>query len=220
MGLQDKFDKYSGGAGAEYFHLANDKDTAIVRFLYTTEDDVDKHGSVVIHDVEIDGKNRKVKCLLQNCPLCEAGIKNRARLLLQLIEYDEEGNKKDGGKVKVWDRGKRILPDIIDMLNRYAPLYRFTTEIVRHGEKNDPNTQYRLYPQLDDEKTFIEDTEEAREEMKELREEIIGENNMVIERDKEDLKKIAEGTFTFNNGTNDGQSDTEKTSSRNPASYF
>jgi len=228
MGLQDKFEKYSGmSGGAEYFHLADDGDTALVRFLHINEGDLDKYGSKVVHKVDINGKERKVVCLLENCPLCEAGYKNRARLFLQLVEYDENGNILDDGKVKVWERGKQILPDILDMLNRYAPIYRFTTEIVRHGAKGDPKTQYRLYPQLEDENTLKEDTEEARQKIEEMREDIVGEEkaNMIIKRGKEDLQKMVDGTFSFDNGSSNKSSGNKKSGgssseSNSPADFF
>ncbi len=229
MGLQDKFDKYSGSSGgAEFFHLADDGDTALVRFLHINEQDLDKYGSKVVHEVDINGKTRKVVCLLDNCPLCEAGVKNRARLFLQLVEYDENGNMLDDGKVKVWERGKQILPDILDMLNRYAPIYRFTTEIVRHGEKGDTSTQYRLYPQLEDDNTLKEDTEEAREKIMEMREDIVGAEkaNMIIERGKEDLQKMVEGTFRFEGDSSSSSGGTsakkkkKSSSSNSPADFF
>jgi len=200
MGLDDMkktFDKYSGGAGASWFQLKDDGDSAIVRFLFRGEDDIDY---TVVHQIEIDGSQRKVECLEyrgKDCPLCEAGEKNRARMFLQLLDYRD-------GEVKVWERGKTFLPEITTFVDNCSPVYTIRAKVTRHGERGDPQTQYKIIPLVnDDEKYSMEDNEENFEKIEEKRTEVFGSNNMVIRKGKDDLIKMANGTFSFQNDSKD-----------------
>lgn len=77
----------------EYFNL-NDGQTAVVRILSSTVDNIETGG---IHTIETQGKRRKVKCLTKNCPLCESGNEASTRLFVHLWDYTDN-------KEKVWNR--------------------------------------------------------------------------------------------------------------------
>lgn len=195
MGIKDMFEKYSGGSST-FFSLKNDGDTALVRFLYRGEDDLQKD-LVVVHEVDIDNSKRKVECLQpkgQDCPLCDAKIPNRARLFLQLIDYE------DGEQLKVWERGKRFVPEILGYIMSFEPIYTTVAQVTRYGKKGDTQTSYKLNGLPNDERS-IKDTEESAQKFFEMKTDVKGSNNMVISRPYEDLKEIANGTFTLKNET-------------------
>lgn len=203
--IEEKFKKFSGGSGdfVDFFHLADDGDTAVVRFLHTDGKDIYKNALKVIHDdVEIDGSQRKVACLeSSDCPLCQNHSRYKLKFFFQLIDSED-------GEVKIWERGKRLKPHIKAILDNHGYLSKYPVEIQRHGEKGDTNTQYLLNPQLNKK----EMTEEQAEEMiEEKRSDVFGteKSNTVIVREKEDLIEMANGTFSFDAGGDGSNSDEE-----------
>lgn len=139
-------EKYSNGGGGSYFTLKDDKDTARVRFLYDTMDDVE---GTLCHEVTMsDGRKRYVECLrtydepIEKCPFCGAKYKVIPKLFIQL--YNE-----DAGEVQVWERGKRYFEKLASLCARYNPLRDKLIEIERQGKKGDMKTEYNFYP-LDD----------------------------------------------------------------------
>lgn len=216
-----QFEKYSNtGGGADFFHLADDGDEAWVRFLYTDIEDFSENGWKVIHEVEIGDKKRKVACLTpegKECPLCQAGSNNRPRGFIQLIDYS------DGKKVKVWERGRQFITTFVSYLEEYNPLFSQYIKIKRSGKKGDTNTTYNLFPMSEPEAKkqglFMEDTEENREKVAEKRVELVGEEkaNLIIKRGKEDLQKMVEGTFTFDEV---GKSSNNGSKKKNPTDFF
>jgi hypothetical protein len=71
----DDAEKYGGQGGGGYFSLKDDGDTARVRFLYDSIEDVEGY---CVHEVEIGDKKKYVNCLreygdpVDKCPFCEA----------------------------------------------------------------------------------------------------------------------------------------------------
>ena len=53
-------DNYGGQGGGGYFRLKNDHDTAQVRFLYDSIDDVQGYA---VHEIQVGDKKRYVNCL-------------------------------------------------------------------------------------------------------------------------------------------------------------
>ena len=223
MSIQDVFKEYSGGGGS-WFSLKNDGDSAIVRFLYRDDQDLEY---TVIHEVEIDGSTRKVECLEfkgQDCPLCQAKVKNRARMFLQLVDYS------DGAQVKVWERGKTFLPEIMSFIESASPIYTIRAKVTRYGKKGDPSTQYKISPLVNDEEQFVmKPSDENYKKVAEKRNEIIAEDSgVVLSRSAEDLKKMVNGTFSLqtNNTQNpmgnnqNSTNNSNNTSNNNPADVF
>lgn len=187
--IREALDKYSGSQ-AGFFHLANDKDSAIVRFLYEGEEDLDWF---IVHRVDVGGKKRYVQCTEEaNCPLCQSGDRPKVRLFVQLVDYS------DGEQLKVWDRGKTTISNILGLIDKYAdkePLWKRRFEIERHGKKGDTNTTYMFFP-IDIEQEDIDLTEEDLPEKQEL----LAEDGFILKKNIEDMKKIANGTFAVKQG--------------------
>jgi hypothetical protein len=135
-------DNYGTANSGSFFTLKNDKDTAKVRFLYKTIDDIEGYA---VHRVNVDGKERYVNCLrsynepVDNCPFCKAGIKVQPKLFLKL--YNE-----DNGECQIWERGKTYFQKLGSLAARYNPLCDEIIEIERNGKPKDMKTDYVFYP--------------------------------------------------------------------------
>ena len=151
----DEADNYGQSNSGSFFQLKDDKDTAKVRFLYNTIDDVQGN---VVHQVELpDGKKRYVNCLraynepLDKCPLCQAQYKQLPKLFIRL--YNE-----DAKEVQIWERGKTYFQKMASLAARYNPLCNTVVEIERNGKKGDQKTEYIFYP-LDTTEFNLDDVE-------------------------------------------------------------
>lgn len=151
-------DNYGGNGQSSFFSLKNDKDTATVRFMYNTLDDIEGYA---VHEIEVGGKKRYVNCLrsynepIDACPLCAARYRVLAKLFVTL--YDE-----DSGEIKVWDRGKTFFSKLSSLCSRYNPLVATPFEIERNGKKGDTSTTYETYA-LETDDTTLEDLPEVPE---------------------------------------------------------
>lgn len=178
--------KYSSGSTNDFFSLADDGDTARVRFLYEQPDgsDLDYY---LVHEVEIDGKKRYVNCLAvddegnlhpDDCPLCQAHYKRVEKLFLQLYCEDDD-------KVKTWDRGKSFVPKIMTYINRYGSLVAQPIEIERRGKKGSTQTTYELFP-LEKDNAVVADFPEKQE--------LLG--TFILDVTAEEAEQILSGTYT------------------------
>ena len=138
----DEADNYGQQNAGSFFQLKNDKDTARVRFLYKTMDDVQGY---VVHQIDLGDKKRYVGCLRSynepsdKCPLCANGYKQIPKLFINL--YNE-----DSGECQVWERGKSYFQKISSLASRYNPLCNELIEIERNGKKGDMQTTYEFFP--------------------------------------------------------------------------
>ena len=144
----NEVDNYGHSNAGSYFSLKDDGDTARVRFLYGTMDDI--QGDVV-HEIHTDGdpsnlKSRQiVNCLrsynepLEACPLCAAGYKQIPKLYIKL--YNEDTNE-----VQIWERGKSYFQRMASLTSHFNPLYNAVIEITRNGKKGDMKTTYEFFP--------------------------------------------------------------------------
>ena len=138
-------DHYGTSGGTNYFSLKNDKDTARVRFMYNTMEDVE---GVAVHQIEIGDRKRYVNCLreygspVDSCPLCAARYVQKAKLFIPL--YDEETDS-----IKVWERGKKFFAKLSSICSRYVnsetDLVNHVFEIERNGKAGDQQTTYEIY---------------------------------------------------------------------------
>lgn len=148
-----------GASKNNYFALKDDRDTAIIRFLYNDINDIE---GVAVHEVEVNGKRMDVECLraynepLHKCPLCEAGYKVNAKLFIPV--YDE--NSKES---KIWTRGRTFFQKLSSLCARNNPLVSTPFEVERIGKKGDTNTSYETYPMQRD-NSRIEDFPEIKAE--------------------------------------------------------
>lgn len=152
-------DNYSSQGSGNYFSLKDDKDTALVRFMYESVDDIEGYS---VHKVKVNGVDRYVNCLreytdpLNACPLCEARHKLTARFFVPLYMMDT-------GETVIWDRGpgknNSFYSQLTTLCNENNPLVSHPVEIERNGAKGDLDTTYEMYPQEND-GTLLEDLPE------------------------------------------------------------
>lgn len=135
-----------GASKSNYFSLKDDKDTAKIRFLYNTVDDIQ---GVAVHEVQVGNKTVDVECLraynepIDKCPLCAAGYKINAKVFIPV--YDMTSNES-----KIWTRGRTFLSKLTSLCSRYNPLVSTPFEVERIGKKGDTSTTYETYPMQTD----------------------------------------------------------------------
>lgn len=184
-------DNYGGnGSSGGFFSLKNDKDTARVRFLYNSIDDVE---GVACHEVELNGKKRYVNCLreynqpLSECPFCAAGKFQAAKLFVPLYDIAED-------KVKIWERGKKFFAKLSSICSRYPNLASHTFEIERNGKTGETTTTYEIYETGKDD-TRLEDLPEAPQ--------VIG--SIVLDKSADEMQYYIDyGVFPDDDNSNGG----------------
>ena len=138
-----------------FFSLKNDGDEAIVRFMCDSTTDFE---ILTIHNVKINGKNRKINCLrdpkesLDKCPLCSSGIddirKVQNRFFVKMLVYSVD----DSGSMQVvpavWERSVAVAVTLKSYLDNYGPLSDVICKVIRHGAAGDINTTYEIVPNL------------------------------------------------------------------------
>lgn len=110
----------------DYFNL-NDNESAVVRILSSSTNAIER-GST--HSVSSGGRNRKVKCLGKNCPLCsEESITKSDRLYVHLWDYTDD-------KEKVWNRtpNTKFVSLLEDVERDWGPLNENVVRITRSGD--------------------------------------------------------------------------------------
>lgn len=154
----EESDNYGGGKNS-FFSLKDDKDTAVIRFLYNDMNDIQ---GVSCHSVKDGDKTIDVECLraynepVSKCPFCEAGYSYSGKLFIPV--YDETAKES-----KIWTRGKTFFSKLSSLCARYNPLVSTPFEIERNGKKGDTNTTYETYPMKSDD-ARIEDFPEINAE--------------------------------------------------------
>lgn len=141
----------SGGGRSSFLSLANDGDSAVVRFAYSTVDELCGCDSVHTIKNNVTDKYVTVDCLKTDnsnpdsvCPLCAAGIK------MQKVYYLQVRNE-ETGEMQLWQRGENfVTKNIVPILREYekdgTPITGVPIKIVRNGAKGDLNTTYNLIP--------------------------------------------------------------------------
>ena len=148
-------EKYGGQGGTGYFRLANDKDTAQVRFMYNSIDDVEGYA---VHEVKIDDKKRYVNCLREynepkdKCPFCRENMFTTAKLFIPIYNMDEE-------RTQIWERGKKFISKISSICARYPNVVSHVFEIERNGKPRETTTTYEIY-EIKQDDTTLEDLPE------------------------------------------------------------
>ena len=134
-------DNYGGNGGGGFFSLKNDKDTARVRFLYDSVEDVE---GMSVHEIEIDGKKRYVNCPreyndpLDDCPFCKRGQRALVKVFVPLYNYDEQ-------TTQIWERGKKFFAKMSSLCARYPDISNHCFDIERNGKPGDTATTYEIY---------------------------------------------------------------------------
>lgn len=143
-------EKYSTGNRNTFFGLADDGDSAIVRFRHVNMNDIPM---VACHTVALNNGERKVNCIREydepvaNCPLCAAGsrISVRTYLEMDVYETDSKGNLTGKFTTQIWDRGKQFNRKLVSLVKRFEPLCDYLFTIERNGAKGSNDTTYEIY---------------------------------------------------------------------------
>ena len=162
----NEMSNYSNDNGFGFFSLKNNGDEAIVRIMHDT---VDSFDIVAVHDIEVNGKYRKINCLrndprepLDNCPLCASGSKIENRFFIHLIQYDKLQDGSIVPSAKIWDRSFSYAKRLASMIQEYGPLSDCIFKIKRNGAAKSMDTTYdimlanpqvyipQLFPKVDD----------------------------------------------------------------------
>lgn len=134
-----------------FFGLANDGDSAIVRFIH---DSVSTFDILSVHPSRVDGKFRNINCIrsakdpIGTCPLCAAGEKVVNKIYIHLLEYTKDENGNIVAEPKVWERSLNYATKLKEYIDNYGPLSDVVCKIVRHGRKGDMQTTYEIIPNL------------------------------------------------------------------------
>lgn len=149
-------ENYGNSNNSSFFTLKNDKDTARVRFMYNSMQDVFGYA---VHEIQLGDKRRYVNCLRDYtdpkdvCPLCAAGNVQKAKVYVPLYDVDEQA-------VKIWERGKKYLSSLSSLCSRYSsadtPLVSHVFEIERNGKPKDTQTTYREFEIKKDDTTLAD----------------------------------------------------------------
>lgn len=139
---------FSGSSNVGFFSLQNDGDEAIVRILH---DSVDSFDIVSVHDVPVQGRNRKVDCLrtmrdpLDKCPFCSAGHKTFQRFYIHLLRYDKDPSTGDIiVSPQIWERSASYGTTLKNLMDEYGPLSECIFKVRRNGAKGDLHTTYSI----------------------------------------------------------------------------
>lgn len=163
-------DNYGGQGGGGFFSLKNNKDTATVRFLYNSIDDVKGHS---VHEVELNGKKRYVNCLREYgdpvsvCPFCQAGMFTQVKYFVPIYNMSVKTNNENPSRVtptvtdieqiQTWERGKKFGSKLTSMCSRYPNTVSHIFEIERNGKAGDTSTTYEIYEVGETEDVSLED---------------------------------------------------------------
>lgn len=172
---------YGNSGGAGWFQLKDDRDTAKVRFMYNTVDDMSMN---VVHEAEVNGKKRYINCIrthdepVDNCPLCRAGYKQQVKMFIPV--FNEDANE-----VQFWSKGRTFASQLVSLASRYNPLCATVMEIERQGRKGEQTTRYQIYPDKTD-NTTLDDMPEVPD--------IIG--GIVMDKGFDELEQfVSRGSF-------------------------
>ena len=155
MKFSEAQERYKTSTGS-YFNLQNDKDKAVIRFLYgfdpipADEVELETIDCYVVHEINVDNRTRPRLCTTKSdCPDCKSGNKPRLRMFIQLLDMRDN-------QVKIWERASSYAGKLLGFTQRYGPLCNRLYEIERHGAKGSTDTKYEIYPLDKDDKTLEE----------------------------------------------------------------
>jgi hypothetical protein len=149
MSLKDLMHKYENTGGSfkkmQWFSLKDDGDTAVVRFNVkgkTTDDEYD-FDVYEVHEAEIDGFKKKIKCLGNDCPMCEAGQRPSLKVWIPLFNKSESDPEK---QEQVWERGLTEIKKLMSLCEEYGDLDARDFKVKRSGKKGSTKTAYEFFP--------------------------------------------------------------------------
>lgn len=130
-----------------YFQLKDDGDTALVRFLFDVEEDVDNFIRSV-HVLEKDNRSIDVDCIrtpedpIENCPFCSEKIRLQVRFFIPLWDEDKQ-------KVVWWTRSRGFIDKVIKQIREVdtESIAGTPFKIIRSGKAGSFDTSYEFIQQ-------------------------------------------------------------------------
>lgn len=128
-----------------FFGLKGDGDEAIVRFAYTSPDELEVF---TVHNVKVGNAYRKVNCLrgpkesVDKCPLCKSGNNIQYKMLVKLIEYVTDERGAVTPVPRVWERPTSFISVLRSIYEEYGDISSAIFKIKRHGERGNLQTSY------------------------------------------------------------------------------
>lgn len=141
----------------KYLSLKEHGESATGRILCNSASDIECY---VVHRVKVGDYEREVSCLyeaggsIDDCPFCASGreeLKKRSAKIF-IPFYDAETNE-----IKMFERPNSYYSKASGYCSRYSPIVNWPVDIVRNGEKNNPKTDYDIFPGRQPDDTTIED---------------------------------------------------------------
>lgn len=94
--------------------------------------------SVYEHTEQFDGSWKTVTCLGKNdCPLCQAGKRASMKAYLEVVDRDDS-------RTKLFKASKKVVMQLIGMVEEYGDVTGRDFKIIRTGEKLE--TAYQFFP--------------------------------------------------------------------------
>lgn len=130
-----------------YLSLKNDNDSAVVRFMFDSVDELDV---VSLHRVYIDGRTRSVSCLrnpmqpVDACPICAADKVPQQKIFIPVLEYTRGDNGEIVAEPKIWERPASYGNVLHSLNEEYGPLSESVFKVIRHGAAGDRGTTYSV----------------------------------------------------------------------------
>lgn len=169
-----------------FFSLKNDRDEAIVRFVYSDPNEFELIAAHTIRDAQ--GKWRSISCLrnpkdpMDLCPLCASGDGVRLKFYIKLIEYVKQADGSFVGMPKVWERSASYAQRLASKMATYGPLKDCLFIVRRHGVANSMKTEYDI-DFIPEDPAFKKEGFEAFDNFKAL-------GRMVAEKSYEDMLNV------------------------------
>lgn len=131
----------------DFFRLKDDGDSAVVRFLFNKEEDIDDFIASV-HTIEENKRMIDIDCIRRHdepadlCPLCRDKIKLAVKLYLPLWDEDKQ-------KVVWWTRSRGFIDKVVAQLREVdGPICGTPFKITRSGAAGSFDTDYAFIQQV------------------------------------------------------------------------
>ena len=139
------FDKYSGNKGGNKYFSIKDKESATVRFLYNTYDDID---GIACHNVKIGDRYQLIACPRQEgepldvCKYCSGENKPVLRVAVPIFNEDSQ-------QIEYWMKSGKFVGEDLKMVwdlvvQQNKPIASQQYIIKREG--NGLDTKYAIIP--------------------------------------------------------------------------
>lgn len=125
-----------------YFNLSKSNDnsptTATVRILHSSVDTIEK---IKVHSVMIGDKQKYVKCVEENCPLCEKKVAISTKAYIHIYDYTDNTDK-------VWVRPISQIADLQSLQTMFGNLSEFVVTVARYDNEG-KYPVYKILPRID-----------------------------------------------------------------------